>query len=97
MVLFSLVDYYVLTFITFLFFFSSSPTDEIVKFKLEVKMKSSVLWSGVPYKYCVYTPKTVRGPKDAQYEYIYNTSGAIANRYLTTRGRSKFINDYTWC
>uniref|UniRef100_A0A1X7TWB5 RZ-type domain-containing protein n=1 Tax=Amphimedon queenslandica TaxID=400682 RepID=A0A1X7TWB5_AMPQE len=73
----------------------SSSTDEIVKFRLEVKMKSLVLSSGgVPYKYCVYTPKTLHGSKDAQYEYIYNIPGAIANRYLTTRERNKPNHQY---
>lgn len=50
-------------------------------------MKSFIPLNGVPYKYCVYTPKTtVDAPKDAQYEYLYSTYHDIpathANRYL---------------
>ena len=58
-------------------------------------MKSCIPLNGVSYKYCVYTPKTVHGSKDAQYEYVYNihVSGGVANRYLSTNQRSKFSDD----
>lgn len=40
---------------------------------------------GVPYKYCVYTPKT-KSVKDSQYEHIFNNfrdfPDEYTNRYL---------------
>lgn len=48
-------------------------------------MWSSIVTKGVPYKYCVYTPKT-RSTKDAQYEHIENGyrdyPDEFTNRYL---------------
>ena len=47
---------------------------------LKVKMKSKIVSDGVPYKYCVYTPKT-RPVKDAQYEHIVADYRSYPNEY----------------
>lgn len=82
----------------FYLFTNSKADSEFYNVTLEVRMWSSILLQGVPYKYCVYTPKT-RSIKDAQYERIKNTSkdfpDEFTNRYLRIyNDRSELNNDY---
>lgn len=54
---------------------------------LEVRMRSSIVLKGVPYKYCVYTPRTRSAKeKNIQYEHIRNSyrdyTDEFTNRYL---------------
>lgn len=64
-------------------------------------MRSKIVSDGVPYKYCVYTPKT-RLVKDAQYEHIVAAdirgfSNEYNNRYLklaSSQKGTKFVLFY---
>ena len=54
---------------------------------LEVRVRSFIVMKGVPYKYCVYTPRTRSAKeKNLQYEHIRNNCkdypDEFTNRYL---------------
>ncbi|XP_019853235.1 PREDICTED: E3 ubiquitin-protein ligase RNF213-like [Amphimedon queenslandica] len=57
-----------------------SGIDDMREVTLKVKIGSNIVSDGVPYKYCVYSPKT-KSVKDAQYEHIVADYGSYPNEY----------------
>lgn len=78
-------------YVELMYFINYDRNDESVEIILQLELHQHIIHEGVPYKYCVYTPKTIYSvDKDAQYECI---SPEFANRVLKveTSYRSKFL------
>ena len=57
--------------------------DGLLEMNCPLKFNRIDLQGEIPYKYCVYTPKTINaGYKDAQFELIYSTLDSVSGDYV---------------